>query len=196
MTFMHLLVVGTNHKVAPVEVREKVAFAEERLPDAYEHFRRRSDGEVVLLSTCNRSEIYLATAMPLSERQVVRWWAEFFGMDADELEGRFYAYRDREVARHLFRVACGLDSMMLGETQILGQVKEALEVAEQLAAVGTYLGELFRRAIKIGKRARTETGDQQRGDVRRRRRCGISPPHLCRFAHLHRLVGRGGENGR
>ncbi|MDT7897045.1 MAG: glutamyl-tRNA reductase [Armatimonadota bacterium] len=158
MTFMHLLVVGTNHKVAPVEVREKVAFAEERLPDAYEHFRRRSDGEVVLLSTCNRSEIYLATAMPLSERQVVRWWAEFFGMDADEIEGRFYAYRDREVARHLFRVACGLDSMMLGETQILGQVKEALEVAEQLAAVGTYLGELFRRAIKIGKRARTETG--------------------------------------
>ena len=155
---MHLLVVGTNHKVAPVEVREKVAFADERLADAYEHFRRQSGGEVVLLSTCNRSEIYLATTSLLSERQVVHWWAEFFGIEVNELQGRFYAYRESEVARHLFRVACGLDSMMLGETQILGQVKEALEVAQRLAAVGPYLGELFRRAIKIGKRARTETG--------------------------------------
>lgn len=154
---MHLLVVGTNHKMAPVEVREKVAFDEERLSDAYEYFRRLSGGEIALLSTCNRSEIYLATTTVLPEKQVIGWWAAFFGIGADELEGRFYAYRDREAARHLFRVACGLDSMMLGETQILGQVKEALESAERLGGIGTYLGELFRRAIKIGKRARKET---------------------------------------
>ncbi|GBC98223.1 Glutamyl-tRNA reductase [bacterium HR17] len=154
---MRLLVVGINHKVAPVEVREKVAFADEQLPAAYEHFRRRGAAEVVLLSTCNRSEVYIAVEGPLSERELVAWWTAFFGLPADELAERFYAYRDHEAARHLFRVACGLDSMMLGETQILGQVKGALETAQRFNAVGAYLGELFRRAIKVGKRARTDT---------------------------------------
>lgn len=154
---MYLLVVGTNHKVAPVEVRERVAFSEENLPCAYAHFKAQGIKEVVLLSTCNRSEVYIATPEPLSERRLMQWWTAFFEVDVNELEGRFYAYHQQGAARHLFRVTCGLDSMMLGETQILGQVKEAYETAMRQDAVGTYLGELFRRALKIGKRARTET---------------------------------------
>ena len=152
-----ILVVGTNHKFAPVEVREKVAFAEEKLPEAYNYFRAQGIDEIVLLSTCNRTEVYTATQGKLPERKVLKLWLSFFGLPEDELEGRFYAYRDQETARHLFRVACGLDSMMLGETQILGQVKYAYEQAQRAGAAGTYLGELFRRAIKVGKRARSET---------------------------------------
>jgi len=152
-----ILVVGTNHKFAPVEVREKVAFAEEKLPEAYNYFRAQGIDEIVLLSTCNRTEVYTATQGKLPERKVLKLWLSFFGLPEDELEGRFYAYRDQETARHLFRVACGLDSMMLGETQILGQVKDAYEQAQRAGAAGTYLGELFRRAIKVGKRARSET---------------------------------------
>lgn len=154
---MHILIVGTNHKVAPVEVREKVAFSEEILADAYRHFLANGVDEAVLLSTCNRTEVYVATCEKLSERKLLALWLSFFGLSAEEFEGRFYTYRDQDAARHLFRVACGLDSMMLGETQILGQVKDAYERAQKFGAVGTYLGELFRRAIKVGKRARTET---------------------------------------
>lgn len=154
---MHFLVVGTNHKVAPVAVREKVAFPEERLTEAYSHFLNNGVDEVVLLSTCNRTEVYAATGERIPERKLLSLWLSFFGLPLDELEGRFYAYRDEDAARHLFRVACGLDSMMLGETQILGQVKVAFEEAQKAGAAGTYLGELFRRAIKVGKRARTET---------------------------------------
>ncbi|MGQ9518960.1 MAG: glutamyl-tRNA reductase [Candidatus Fervidibacter sp.] len=152
-----ILVVGTNHKFTPVEVREKVAFGEESLPEAYNYFRARGIDEVVLLSTCNRTEIYTASSKALPERKLVSMWLSFFGIGEDILDGRFYAYRDRDVARHLFRVACGLDSMVLGETQILGQVKGAYLQAQKAGAVGTYLGELFRRAIKVGKRARSET---------------------------------------
>lgn len=155
---MHILVVGTNHKVAPVEVREKVAFSEDCLPTAYNYFLANGIDEVVLLSTCNRTEVYAATRERISESKLLALWLSFFGITAEELESRFYAYQDQEAARHLFRVACGLDSMMLGETQILGQVKDAYEEAQKLGAVGTYLGELFRRAIKVGKRARAETG--------------------------------------
>ena len=154
---MHILVIGTNHKIAPVAVREKVAFSEESLPEAFQYFLANGIKEVVLLSTCNRTEVYAATQEKLSEQELLNLWLSFFGISRNELEGRFYAHRDQDAARHLFRVACGLDSMMLGETQILGQVKEALERAQQAGAVGTYLGELFRRAIKVGKRARTET---------------------------------------
>ncbi|MCS7185336.1 MAG: glutamyl-tRNA reductase [Armatimonadetes bacterium] len=154
---MHIIVVGTNHKVAPVEVREKVAFSEECLADAYRHFLANGVDEVVLLSTCNRTEVYAATREQISEKNLLAFWLSFFGFAPEELEGRFYSYRDQEVARHLFRVACGLDSMMLGETQILGQVKDAYEEAQKVGAAGTYLGELFRRAIKVGKRARNET---------------------------------------
>ncbi len=152
-----ILVVGTNHKFAPVEVREKVAFSEEKLPEAYNYFRAQGIDEIVLLSTCNRTEVYTATQQRLPERKVLKLWLSFFGLPEDELEGRFYTYQDKEAARHLFRVACGLDSMMLGETQILGQVKDSYEQAQRAGTVGTFLGELFRRSIKIGKRARSET---------------------------------------
>ncbi|MCS7265762.1 MAG: glutamyl-tRNA reductase [Armatimonadetes bacterium] len=154
---MHIIIVGINHKVAPVELREKVAFSEECLADAYRHFLANGIEEVVLLSTCNRTEVYAATREQISERKLLELWLSFFGVAPEELEGRFYDYRDQEAAKHLFRVACGLDSMILGETQILGQVKDAYEEAQKLNAIGTYLGELFRRAIKVGKRARTET---------------------------------------
>ena len=154
---MHILMVGTNHKVASVEVRERVAFSEECLSDAYAYFRQHGLNEVVLLSTCNRTEVYIATADQWAEKQLLALWLAFFELPAETLAGRYYAYRDWEAARHLFRVACGLDSMMLGETQILGQVKKAMEGAQQAGTLGACLGELVRRAIKGGERARTET---------------------------------------
>ncbi len=155
---MHILLVGINHKVAPVEIREKVTFSDDQLRDAYAFFRQQGLSEIVLLSTCNRTEIYIATPDRWSEKRLLALWLSFFSLPVTELEGRYYAYRDLEAAQHLFRVACGLDSMMLGETQILGQVKEAMEKAEEAGALGAHLGELFRRAIRVGKRARTETG--------------------------------------
>ncbi len=154
---MHILMVGTNHKVAPVEVREQVAFSEDSLKDAYAYFRQHGLEDVVLLSTCNRTEVYIATSEQWSEKRLLALWLGFFHLPAEVLEGRYYAYRHLDAARHLFCVACGLDSMMLGETQILGQVKGAMERAQREGALGACLGELFRRAIRVGKRARTET---------------------------------------
>lgn len=154
---MKLLMVGINYKTAPVEVREQVAFCDENVKEAYAHFLREGFREVVLLSTCNRTEIYCEDPLGRSAKSLVTTWASFFGQNRDEIVPHIYVKEGDELVRHLFRVTCGLESMMLGETQILGQVREAYQTALEQAAVGMHLGEVFRKALKLGKKARAET---------------------------------------
>ena len=158
---MHVLVIGLNHKTAPIEVREQVVFAQDCLSDALQTFTAL-DGvcECALLSTCNRTEIYVATENITTTQQNIKRILETRVDRALDL----YAYTDNECASHLFRVAAGLDSMMLGEHQILGQVRGTHATAQQHDSIGPALDELFRCAISTGKQARTQT-DIGRGAV-------------------------------
>lgn len=151
-----IIAIGVNHKTAPVEVRERVAFAGGRARQALEALRTRLGTECVLLSTCNRTEVYALARRPRAEA-IVEFLAAAGHFQAPELEAHLYRHRGREAVRHLFRVASGIDSMLLGEHEILGQVRAALEMAERAETVGPLLGRLFRRALRAGKRARAET---------------------------------------
>ncbi len=149
----HLVLVGTNHRLAPVEWRERLAFGADTLSPALQTLHRQFP-EVVLLSTCNRTEIYaLATQPESTEKQLY----DFFQARAGSAQISFYVRRDREVIGHLLSVACGLDSMLLGEFEIQRQVRMAYEAAAEQATAGPILSALFQSAIHMGKRARTET---------------------------------------
>ncbi|MBM3277080.1 MAG: glutamyl-tRNA reductase [Candidatus Handelsmanbacteria bacterium] len=154
---MHILALGLNHTTAPVEVREKLAFPEPVLPQALKELTGRYGlHEAAILSTCNRAEIYAASE-DQAEEGLWRFLAETHGVDAQALRPHFYQHRDGEVAGHLFRVACGIDSLVIGESQILAQVRLALEAAQQNGAARLLINELFQRSLHVGKRARTET---------------------------------------
>ncbi len=160
----HIVLVGLNHKVAPVEVRERLAFSDEALHSALSRFGSSQNAlgrygrEGVVLSTCNRLEVYtLASCADEGHDAVCRLLEDCHGQDRQAFEPHLYTYVDGEAVSHLFSVAAGLDSMVLGEHQILGQVTEAMDVALERDAAGKTLSVLFRRAIETGKRARTET---------------------------------------
>ncbi|MGD2218567.1 MAG: glutamyl-tRNA reductase [Gemmatimonadales bacterium] len=160
----HIVLVGLNHKVAPVEVREKLAFETTGLEQALKLFGA-DDGactahgsEAVILSTCNRLEVYtLASCADEGLDAVCRLLEDCHKKRSEAFRPYLYTYSDEEAARHLFRVAAGLDSMVVGEHQILGQVKDALQIAMAQDAAGKVMCALFRHATKAGKRARTET---------------------------------------
>lgn len=162
---MHSIVlVGLNHKVAPVEVRERLAFGGSGLKDALGLFQSHDGAchpygaEGVILSTCNRLEVYtLASCGSEGQDAVCRLLEDCHGESRDSFLPHLYTSTNEEAARHLFSVAAGLDSMVLGEHQILGQVTEAMETALSEKAAGKVLSSLFRHAIEAGKRARTET---------------------------------------
>lgn len=148
---MTLWVLGLNHQTAPVNLRERVAFAGDALPQALDALRALPRvSEAALLSTCNRTELYAVAdeAAPLLE------WLATHG---EGLDPYLYRHRDAEAVRHLFRVATGLDSMVLGEPQILGQVKDAWALAREHQALGSGLDRLFQQAFAVAKRARTDT---------------------------------------
>ena len=157
---MEIVLVGLNHRTAPVEVREKVSFTAEQARRAAEQLRTRGIlEETLVLSTCNRSEVYgvppestHACAPGLST-----FLSEFHAVRPDVLGESLYHHYDREAVRHLFRVSAGLDSMMLGEAEILGQVREAYRFAHQQGATGPVLNRLFQGALEVGKRVRSET---------------------------------------
>jgi len=154
---VRILTLGLNHRTAPVEIREKLAFPETAQPQALS--RLVGDyglREAAILSTCNRSEIYLAAEGDGLE-SARRFLADSQGVDVHALESHFYALSDTEAALHLFRVACGIDSLVIGESQILKQVRETLETAQQNGSARLLLNELFQRSLHVGKRARTET---------------------------------------
>jgi len=151
---MSLLVLGINHQTAPVGLRERVAFGSDAMPRALAELRAMpSVREVALLSTCNRTELY---ALAEDDGAALAEWLASHP-DAGDLHAYLYRHTDAEAVRHLFRVATGLDSLVLGEPQILGQVKEAWAVARSAGTLGQHLDRLFQHAFSTAKRARTDT---------------------------------------
>jgi glutamyl-tRNA reductase len=156
---MELLVVGLNHKTAPIEIRECLAFPEDKLADAlYKVHTLPSLKENMIVSTCNRVEVYAATRE--TEKAILdlkEFLSQYHGIPLKEFEKRLYAYVGEEAVRHIFRVASSLDSMVLGEPQILGQIKDAYDLSQQVKTSGLILHRLLHRAFHVAKRVRTET---------------------------------------
>jgi glutamyl-tRNA reductase len=153
MTF-HLI--GLNHKTAPVEVRERLALPESHLPDACKSLCQHPGiEEGMILSTCNRVELLARSVNGSADLR--GFVCAYFHLDPGEYERYFYEYREQDAVRHLFRVTSSLDSMVVGEPQILGQVKEAYAVARAVGAVNSQLDSLLTRAFAVAKRVRTET---------------------------------------
>ena len=157
---MEIVLVGLNHRTASVEVRERVSFTTEQARRAAEELRARGIlEETLVLSTCNRSEVYGVPPEASHEcaAGLSSFLSEFHSVRPDVLSGSLYHHYDREAVRHLFRVSAGLDSMLLGEAEILGQVREAYRFAHENGATGPVLNRLFQGALEVGKRVRTET---------------------------------------
>lgn len=152
---MQLFVLGLNHQTAPVAVREKFAFAAEELPRALADLtQQRLVREAAIISTCNRTEIYCNARDPES---AVQWLAGYHQLRAAELQPFLYQLPAESGVRHAFRLASGLDSMVVGETQILGQIKQAVRTAEDAGTLGVLLNKLFQRTFAVAKEVRTRT---------------------------------------
>lgn len=154
---MTLLAFGLNHQTAPIALREQVAFTSETLPGALRSLHALTGvDEAALLSTCNRTELYLEVTTE-AEPAVLDWLASHHRLGRDALQTYMYRHADADAVRHLFRVAAGLDSLVLGEPQILGQVKEAWQAARSAGALKTPLDRLFQQCFSVAKRVRTDT---------------------------------------
>ena len=150
-----IFTLGINHHSAPLAIRERVAFGAEKLPHALVDLTRaRPVTEVAILSTCNRTEIYCAAESP---DMVIDWLAQYHQVERDEIAPYIYTHDQPESIRHAFRVASGLDSMVIGEPQILGQMKDAVRVAEESGTLGTQLHKLFQRSFSVAKEVRSTT---------------------------------------
>ena len=159
-----IVLVGLSHHTAPVEVRERVAFANGRLEPALRNLVNRPPVEEgVIVSTCNRVEVVACGADPDAIAvELPAFLADSHAVGAEDLAGRLYTYRDREAVRHLFRVASSLDSMVVGEPQVLGQLKEQYAVAAAVGASGRVLHRCFHKSFSVAKRIRSETGIAER----------------------------------
>src|SRR4051794_11691099 len=160
---MNVLTLGCSYRTTPVEVRERLAFNGEQIGRALDLLSARPGREAVLLSTCNRVEVYLAYPGQGREtgQDLTDFLAEFHGLPADEIRPHVYAHHDLDAVRHLFRVTASLDSMLVGDGQIGGQVKKAYERAQAQGATGPLLNALFPHARRVAKRVRAETGISQ-----------------------------------
>ena len=156
---MHLFLLGVSHKTAPVDVRERLDFSSRNLGAAVEALATRpSAAESVVLSTCNRSEIYVASENPERAREdIVTFLSHYHSLSPESFTPHLFSLDDEAAAKHLFRVAAGLDSLVVGEPQILGQVKDAFETAAGRRCTGPMLSKLFHWSFGVGKRVRTET---------------------------------------
>lgn len=158
---MNLLLAGCSFQNTPIELREKLAFDAAKLPIALRELDSRYDVEAAILSTCNRVEIYLARpeAAGLPDLELIaEFLAEFQNVPASEVRPCLYEKRQADAIRHLFRVTSSLDSLIVGEAQIAGQVRRSYELAQEQATAGPMLHTLFQQATVVGKRVRTETG--------------------------------------
>lgn len=154
---MEVVVVGVNHKTAPLEVREKLALGREQLDEALASLRQYVP-QGAILSTCNRAEVYAGVDRPTTgSKHVQRFLYEYNRLTPEEISHCVYTYSGTDAVRHLFRVAAGIDSMILGESQILGQVRSASEQAEAAGALRFPLSNLFRHALRVGRMVRGET---------------------------------------
>ncbi|HEY3094033.1 MAG TPA: glutamyl-tRNA reductase [Vicinamibacterales bacterium] len=156
---MHLFLLGVSHRTAPVDLRERLDFSSRDLSAASEAIARRpSMSESVVLSTCNRSEIYVASSDPAQSREeLVTFLSDYHHVPAQTFQPHLFSLENSAAVAHLFRVAAGLDSLVVGEPQILGQVKEAYQAAAGKQCVGPVLSNAFRWSFGVGKRVRTET---------------------------------------
>jgi glutamyl-tRNA reductase len=154
---------GLNHTTAPLDLRGRFAFAPDQLAPTLRTFRERMPRampEAAIVSTCNRTELYVAAdpkEVPELLRPTLDWLAEQGGVSGRHLQDHTYVMEDRDAARHAFRVAAGLDSMVLGEPQILGQMKQAVRLADEAGTLGTTLHQLFQRSFSVAKEVRTST---------------------------------------
>lgn len=152
---MSLVAFGLNHQTAPLSLREQLAFPAEQLKDALGGMlRTRAVSEAAILSTCNRTEIYCNAQ---DVQATLAWVADYQRLPVEHFEPHLYIYDAEHTARHAFRVASGLDSMVLGETQILGQMKDAVRTAEAAGSLGTLLNQLFQRTFAVAKDVRSQT---------------------------------------
>jgi glutamyl-tRNA reductase len=157
---MEIVLIGLNHRTASVDLRERVAFTPEQAREAAGQLRSRGIlEETLVLSTCNRSELYGVPREDLADSSgaVELFLASFHQLAPAELNGSLYRHRDSQAVRHLFRVAAGLDSMLLGEAEILGQVRDAYQIALDRGETGPVLNRMFQAALEVGKRVRHET---------------------------------------
>lgn len=154
---MGFLAFGINHKTATVDVRERVAFAPDQLADALQQLRDDTlSQEVAILSTCNRTEIYCTQDQP-NPAVLADWVARYHGLDPSSIAGSSYVHKDAGAVKHMMRVAAGLDSMVLGEPQILGQMKDAWQYARTAGTLGPALDRLFQSTFNTAKQVRTDT---------------------------------------
>ncbi|MDV6378179.1 glutamyl-tRNA reductase [Sporosarcina sp. GW1-11] len=156
---MYTVVVGVNHRTAPVEIREKLSFVETELPQAMQTLQQqKSILENIIISTCNRTEIYAVVDQIHTGRYYIkRFLADWFSIPIEEFSTHLIIHEEDGAVEHLLRVAAGIDSMVLGETQILGQVRSSFLAAQEIGTTGTIFNELFKQAITTAKRAHTET---------------------------------------
>lgn len=157
---MSVVVIGVNHRTSPLRVLERVAVGADAMPKALHALSSKDNiREAVVLSTCNRTEVYAVTEkFHAAYDDIAEFFCELGGLRTDELHQHLYSQHDDAAVRHLFEVACGLDSAVIGENEILGQVRDAWSLAQASGASRTTLNLLFRHALETGKRARSETG--------------------------------------
>lgn len=154
---MTLLAFGINHKTAPVAIREKVAFAPDKLEAALRDLLTRTAvNEAAIVSTCNRTELY-CNLPDADSADVIDWFRTYHSLSAEELDPYIYTHLDNQAVQHILRVASGLDSLVLGEPQILGQIKDAYHAASQAGAIGQLLNRLFQHTFSVAKEVRTDT---------------------------------------
>ena len=154
---MSLITLGINHKTAPLELRERLAFTPQSLPEALSSLKKLSHiEEASILSTCNRTELYCVTSED-NDQKIIEWFSQFHGLDTNLIREHLYVHAHEQTIRHAMEVASGLDSMVLGEPQIAGQMKDAYALANEHGTIGQLLGKLFQRAFAVSKQVRTDT---------------------------------------
>lgn len=154
---MSVVVIGVNHKTAPIKIREKIAFSPENLEKGLDEIGAIVN-ERVIVSTCNRTELYLGSnKSPISSREITQWLARFFQIQEDSFQDFLYIHKQDTAVQHILRVVSGLDSLVLGEPQILGQVKDAHASALQAKATGPLLNKLMQYSFNVAKKVRTQT---------------------------------------
>ncbi|MCK5729270.1 MAG: glutamyl-tRNA reductase [Methylococcales bacterium] len=154
---MTLIALGINYNTAPVSIRERLAFPTETLNTALQQLlHTKPIQEAAILSTCNRTEFYCQSEIK-DKQALIDWIAESRQVNPQDFTPYLYSYEDNQFIRHIFRVACGLDSMILGEPQILGQMKTAYQAANEAGTLGKYLGKLFQHTFSAAKKVRTDT---------------------------------------
>jgi glutamyl-tRNA reductase len=154
---MSFIAIGINHQTAPVSIREKVAFTPASLANALKLFaKQKQDAELVILSTCNRTELF-ANSEQIDPQDLATWLAQYHQINAQDLQQHLYTYEQEKAVTHLMQVACGLDSLILGEPQILGQVKQAFSEAKHIGTVNGQFEKIFQSTFSVAKKVRSQT---------------------------------------